>query len=137
MLTERKAILTALQNRFPEVTIRGRERFYVNYSISNNKITKMEVFYNDFCTSITAFSAGILHEFGHYLDKDLWDNPKYINKFKSEVTAWQIARRLAEELDMFFDEDHMNDCLDTYNTRLTRPEQAIAHQRIRNQEYRF
>lgn len=55
----------------------------------------------------------LLHETGHAL----LGHQGYKGDFellKLEIDAWQRARLLAAELDLTIDEDHIEDCLDTY-----------------------
>ena len=56
---------------------------------------------------------GLLHELGHArLDHDSYASD--IELLQKEVEAWQEALGLASLYEVNFDEDHMQDCLDTY-----------------------
>jgi len=58
-------------------------------------------------------TEGLLHELGHAHLK----HKGYVSDLellKKEVDAWQEALRLAKLYDVAFDENHMQDCLDTY-----------------------
>lgn len=55
----------------------------------------------------------LLHELGHALlahEKYTYD----VELLKIEVAAWDKARSLAATYDVELDEDHIQDCLDTY-----------------------
>jgi hypothetical protein len=55
----------------------------------------------------------LLHEVGHAL----LDHKSYKADFqlvRLEVAAWEKARELAKKFDIEIDEDHIQDCLDTY-----------------------
>jgi hypothetical protein len=55
----------------------------------------------------------LLHETGHAL----LEHHSYltdIGLLKMEIAAWEKARTLAKEFAIIIDEDHIQDCLDTY-----------------------
>lgn len=59
------------------------------------------------------FVWSLLHETGHAL----LDHTSYKADFellRLEVEAWERAKLLAADLDVAIDEDHIQDCLDTY-----------------------
>lgn len=61
----------------------------------------------------------LLHETGHALLK----HQSYkadIELLKLEVAAWEKAKELASQLELEIDEDHIQDCLDTYRDWLYR-----------------
>ncbi|MDB5169537.1 MAG: hypothetical protein JWO41_893 [Candidatus Saccharibacteria bacterium] len=71
-----------------------------------------EIFYKTAARGKRA-SWSLLHETGHAL----LDHKSYHADFellKLEVAAWERARSLALELGVSIDEDHIQDCLDTY-----------------------
>ncbi len=71
-----------------------------------------EIFYKQDATGEQA-SWSLLHETGHAL----LDHKTYQADFeliRLEVAAWEKARELAVELSVEIDEDHIQDCLDTY-----------------------
>lgn len=71
-----------------------------------------EIFYNRNARGDNALWS-LLHETGHAL----LDHKTYKADFELiilEVAAWQKARELGNELDIQIDEDHIQDCLDTY-----------------------
>jgi hypothetical protein len=55
----------------------------------------------------------LLHELGHAL----LGHTAYIHDIELiqlELAAWEKARKLAQDYDVTFDEDYVQDCLDTY-----------------------
>lgn len=55
----------------------------------------------------------LLHETGHAL----LDHKSYLTDvglLKMEIAAWDKAHELAAQFDIHIDEDHVQDCLDTY-----------------------
>lgn len=61
----------------------------------------------------------LLHETGHAL----LSHTSYkadIELLKLELAAWEKAKELAKQLDIIIDEDHIQDCLDTYRDWLYR-----------------
>src|SRR4051812_49086713 len=71
-----------------------------------------EIFYKENAKGKTAVWS-LLHESGHALLK----HKSYQADFellKLEVAAWQEARQLANKFAIEIDEDHIQDCLDTY-----------------------
>jgi hypothetical protein len=55
----------------------------------------------------------LLHELGHALLEHK-DYTYDVELLKIEVAAWDRARTLAEQYGVTLDEDHIQDCLDTY-----------------------
>lgn len=71
-----------------------------------------EIFYKQGAHSRQA-TWSLLHETGHAL----LGHTSYKADFellKLEVSAWERARELASSLDITIDENHIEDCLDTY-----------------------
>ena len=98
-------MLDQLQSRFPELQFTAGERFC--WSPKTH-----EILY-DADRHDEAASWSLLHETGHAL----LDHQSYLADFelvKIEMAAWQKARQLAIEFDITIDEDHIQDCLDTY-----------------------
>ncbi len=59
------------------------------------------------------YIEGVLHELGHArLQHEGYKSDMEL--LIKEVAAWQEALRLAQVYKVAFDEDHMQDCLDTY-----------------------
>lgn len=71
-----------------------------------------EIFYNAAADSQKSLWS-LLHETGHAL----LEHQTYKADFellRLEVAAWERARELASEVGITIDEDHIEDCLDTY-----------------------
>lgn len=71
-----------------------------------------EIFYKKGVDDETS-QWSLLHETGHAL----LGHKTYTTDFellRLEVEAWQKARSVGQELDITIDEDHIQDCLDTY-----------------------
>ena len=98
-------MLEKLQARFPKLSFVAGERFCWSP-------TTHEVIYDVARTDETA-AWSLLHETGHAL----LDHQSYLADFellKIEMAAWSRARELGTELGVTIDEDHIQDCLDTY-----------------------
>lgn len=100
------SLINQLSTQFPDITFRADKRFY--WSPETN-----EVVYN---RTASGESAGwsLLHETSHALLK----HSSYSNDFQlleMEVAAWERAKKLADEFQLpAINEDHIQDCLDTY-----------------------
>ncbi|HET8708991.1 MAG TPA: ImmA/IrrE family metallo-endopeptidase [Candidatus Saccharimonadales bacterium] len=98
-------IIETLQERFPHLTFHEAELF------SWSPETK-EVFY-DATKPVETRIWSLLHETGHAL----LEHKSYradLELIKLEIAAWEKAKELADEFDLEIDEDHIQDCLDTY-----------------------
>lgn len=98
-------LITRLRNRFPALSFTPGRQFC--WSPETN-----EIIYKNSSKGRQARWA-LLHETGHALLKH--DHYKAdFELLRLEVAAWEKARQLAAELDITIDEDHIQDCLDTY-----------------------
>lgn len=100
-----QALLKTLKGRFPELRFRAGEQFSWSPETS-------EVIYK---TSAAGQKArwSLLHETGHAL----LGHHSYGADFellRLEIAAWERAKALAKEVDITIDDDHIQDCLDTY-----------------------
>ena len=98
-------MLDQLQARFPDLHFVPGERFCWSPQAH-------EVVY-DASRQDDAAMWSLLHETGHAL----LNHQSYLADFELlqiEMAAWQRARELATELGITIDEDHIQDCLDTY-----------------------
>lgn len=98
-------MLEQLQARFPQLQYVAGARFCWSP-------TTHEIGY-DQNRHDAAADWSLLHETGHAL----LDHSTYLADFellKLEMAAWNKARELATELGTVIDEDHIQDCLDTY-----------------------
>lgn len=71
-----------------------------------------EVFYNESATGKEA-RWSLLHETGHAILGHTTYHADY-ELLRLEIEAWTKARQLASDLNIEIDEDHIQDCLDTY-----------------------
>jgi hypothetical protein len=72
-----------------------------------------EIFYKAAASNDQADAWSLLHETGHAL----LGHASYKADFellRLEIAAWDRARQLAQTLKIEIDEDHIQDCLDTY-----------------------
>lgn len=98
-------MLEKLRVRYPELRFVAGERYCWSP-------TTHEVIYDKTRRGKTA-NWSLLHETGHAL----LDHQSYLADFELlqiEMAAWQKARQIASEFDIVIDEDHIQDCLDTY-----------------------
>jgi hypothetical protein len=99
-------LISTLEKQFPAIAFKADTRFYWSPE-------KREVAYK-----VTSRGKGaiwsLLHETSHALLK----HQTYRNDFQlveMEVAAWERAKQLASELQLTeIDENHVQDCLDTY-----------------------
>lgn len=98
-------MLKQLQTRFADFTYVAGERFC--WSPDTNEI------YYDADRQDEAADWSLLHETGHAL----LGHREYQADFeliRMEMAAWRSARELAKDFDITIDEEHIQDCLDTY-----------------------
>ncbi|HWB39026.1 MAG TPA: hypothetical protein VG604_02175 [Candidatus Saccharimonadales bacterium] len=98
-------LITRLQAQYPNLNFRHGERF--SWSPETN-----EIIYKLDTTSDEA-SWALLHETGHALLRHQTYQAD-VELLRMEVEAWQRARELANDIGISIDEDHIQDCLDTY-----------------------
>jgi len=100
-----QALRKKLATAFPEVT------YSVGTQFCWSPETR-EVFYDPKAPEPKG-SWSLLHETGHaLLDHRTWQADYEL--LQMEIAAWERARALADEFDVALDEDHIQDCLDTY-----------------------
>lgn len=98
-------LLETLRAKFPALRFTAGETFF--WSPETN-----EIFYKADARGPKAHWS-LLHETGHAL----LDHQSYKGDFellKLELDAWGQARKLAKDTGQTIDEDHIQDCLDTY-----------------------
>ena len=106
-----EAIINSLQATFPTLRFTAGLTFY--WSPETN-----EVFYKAQSRKPQHIWS-LLHETGHAL----LEHQSYradVELLKLEVAAWEKAKDLAKPLKVEIDEDHIQDCLDTYRDWLYR-----------------
>jgi hypothetical protein len=97
--------LKYLQTTFPELQFVASNRFCWSPE-------SQEIFYDEFQHGKKA-TWSLLHETGH----GLLGHKTYLADFelvRLEMQAWNKACELAKDLAITIDEDHIQDCLDTY-----------------------
>jgi hypothetical protein len=100
-----QALITKLQAAFPELRFTAGSQFCWSPETG-------EIFYKAAARGQQA-SWSLLHETGHAL----LGHQSYRGDFellRLEVAAWEQANDVAGTVDISIDEDHIQDCLDTY-----------------------
>ncbi len=100
-----KDLISQLQTHFPNLRFKSGEQF--SWSPETG-----EIIYKRGASGQKAIWS-LLHETGHAL----LGHESYKADFellRLEIDAWQRARELAEGFDVEIDENHIEDCLDTY-----------------------
>lgn len=98
-------LIETLQARFPELHFTPGQQFSWSPEAG-------EIIYKKGVSGQKA-AWSLLHETGHAL----LEHQSYQADFellKLEVAAWEKAKQIAESIDVTIDEDHIQDCLDTY-----------------------
>lgn len=98
-------LLDSLQSAFPSLRFTPGATFYWSPE-------SREVFYKA-TPADTNQTWSLLHETGH----GLLEHQTYqtdVELLKMEVAAWDKARELAAQFGISIDEEHIEDCLDTY-----------------------
>lgn len=99
-------LIQQLQNKLPGVTFKAGSTFL--WSPKQQSIT-----YRDETGDSKHLIWALLHETAHAL----LNHQQYsydIDLLLIEAEAWEEAKKLASELGVDIDEDHIQDCLDTY-----------------------
>jgi hypothetical protein len=100
-----RQLLADLKIKYPALNFLAGQHFY--WSPETNQI-----FYKPGATDQKS-SWSLLHETGHAL----LEHKSYTSDFnllKLELEAWEKARDVAKEFNLKIDDDHIQDCLDTY-----------------------
>lgn len=90
---------------FPQITFTASSRFYWS--------PKQRTVFYDQAKQDKAADWALLHELSH----GLLGHAHYKTDFELlqlEVSAWHKAKQVAESYKIIIDEDHVQDCLDTY-----------------------
>lgn len=98
-------LINTLQQRYPQLRFVAGQQFCWSPETG-------EIFYKPSGNSAAA-EWSLLHETGHAL----LGHESYRADFELvqlEAAAWERARQLAADFDLCIDEDHIEDCLDTY-----------------------
>ncbi len=100
-----KLLIDTLREKHPDIVYAVSDTFYWSP-------TERTVYYNPDDTTQAGLWA-LLHETGHALLNHI----TYYSDFelvKMELDAWVEANQMGNELNMHIDEDHIEDCLDSY-----------------------
>ncbi len=101
-----RSLIIELRKRHPTLTFRASTNYCWSPETS-------EIFYRRSDSDCDEADWSLLHETGHAL----LDHSSYKADFellRLEVAAWERAKLLADDLAITIDEDHIQDCLDTY-----------------------
>ena len=105
-------IINFTNKLLPDIKFESGDSFF--WSPKQNKIT-----YNESTIESPIGSWSMLHEVAHAVMKHTNYNSD-LGLLKLEVEAWDEAKKLGDELGLTIDEDHIQDCLDTYRDWLHR-----------------
>ena len=100
-----RKLLETLRAQYPQLKFSPGKQFCWSPETS-------EIFYRSDANDDHAIWS-LLHETGHAL----LGHSTYLRDFellKLEVAAWEKAQKIAKKLKIEIDEDHIQDCLDTY-----------------------
>ncbi len=98
-------LVQKIKKRYPKLNLSPSDSFY--WSPETN-----EVFYKaDSKGKLNKWS--LLHEVGHALLNHHHYDADYM-LLKLEIEAWQKAKEIATNFDISIDDNHIQDCLDTY-----------------------
>lgn len=98
-------LIAELRRSYPRLSFMPGRQFYWSPETG-------DIFYQENASGQRA-TWSLLHETGHAL----LSHKNYKADFellRLEVAAWERARRLAADVGITIDEDHIQDCLDTY-----------------------
>jgi hypothetical protein len=100
-----QAVIDRLRLSFPELTFKSGKQFYWSPE-THEIIYKAE-------PNNTYALWSLLHETGHALLNHQTYKADY-ELLKLEIEAWERAKTIALDLNINIDEEHIQDCLDTY-----------------------
>lgn len=98
-------IVSELSKLYPAFQYRAGQRF------SWSPLTK-EIFYDPEKSQETQVWS-ILHETGHAI-LGHYTYKSDLELIRLEIAAWEKAKEIARDLQIVIDEEHLQDCLDTY-----------------------
>lgn len=114
-------VVSSLQNKSLPTQTKLIKLFARNYPAisfaSGNEFAwspkSMTITYIESTSKLPALSFALIHEVAHAdLDHNTYKDD--FNLLQLEVAAWERAKDLAKPLNIEIDEDHIQDCLDTY-----------------------
>lgn len=108
----KQSVLDYAKSILPDVTFQQGNAFYWSPS-------KLLITYKASAMKTSAGQWALLHEASHAILKHT-NYSSDLGLLKLEVDAWHNAKKLASELEIDIDENHIQDCLDTYRDWLYR-----------------
>lgn len=99
-------LIGELSKKYPKIKFEESDKFYWSPS------TEI-VFYNSNSKDLESSKWALLHEVGHALLKHK-DYDQDFKLLRMEVLAWEKAKKIAINFAQNIDENHIQDCLDTY-----------------------
>lgn len=99
-------LLINLQQDYPNLQFQPAKTFYWSPK-------QQAVFYNPLASDTTRGTWSLLHELAHGLLAHQ-DFTSDFELLQIEIEAWEKAKIIAGKYDAQIDEDHIQDCLDTY-----------------------
>lgn len=98
-------LIAKVNGLFPDLHFSAGKQFYWSPETG-------EIFYNAGANDEQA-TWSLLHETGHALLRHTSYKADY-ELLRLEIAAWERAKKLASDLKIKIDEEHIQDCLDTY-----------------------
>ncbi len=126
-----KNLLNSLQKLLPDIKFIASPTFYWSPQTST-------IYFNGDVLNTETGKWSLLHEAGHaVLDHKSYKTDAGL--LKLEVEAWQSAQDLSQKLELNIDEEHIQDCLNTYRdwlyARSTCPKCALNSLQIDQTTY--
>lgn len=101
-----KNLLERLRANFPDITFKGGASYY--WSPKNR-----EIIYNKTRQDTIIDPYSLLHELGHaLLEHQHYESDLELVEMESQ--AWQKAQEISHDYGVVIENDHIQDCLDTY-----------------------
>ncbi|HUY53071.1 MAG TPA: hypothetical protein VMV24_00650 [Candidatus Dormibacteraeota bacterium] len=105
-------IINFTSNLLPDIRLEPGNSFF--WSPKHNKIT-----YNESVITSPIGTWSMLHEVAHALMRHT-NYASDLELLRLEVEAWDEAKKLGDKLGLIINDDHIQDCLDTYRDWLHR-----------------
>ncbi|MEI6249354.1 MAG: hypothetical protein WCP00_02000 [bacterium] len=99
-------LINKLEKKYSKIKFEESDKFYWSPS-------KEIVYYNSSTKDIDSSKWALLHEVGHALLQHKGYDQDFI-LLRMEVLAWEKAKKISKKFSVKIDEDHIQDCLDTY-----------------------
>ncbi len=125
------ALVSKLKYIIPDIN------FVIASSFSWSPATKT-IGYPSKVEDVTVGSWSLIHETGHAVLEHV-NYTSDVELLLMEVAAWQEARKIAKKVNLIIDEDHIENCLDTYrdwlHQRSTCPRCGVVSLQLKNRNY--